>query len=64
MVDPGLGFMRCEGERCSALIGKVGVSTSCAVYADRPEVCRTCVPGDEACLMARAKYGLSAIVLS
>jgi Fe-S-cluster containining protein len=51
--------MRCHGERCSALVGDVGVSTSCAVYAVRPHVCRACEPGDEACRMARQKFGLS-----
>lgn len=53
--------MRCEGERCSALTGDVGVATSCAIYAMRPEVCRTCLPGDAECNMARLRYGLPAI---
>ncbi|WP_459465497.1 YkgJ family cysteine cluster protein [Rhizobium sp. No.120] len=47
--------MRCEGSRCSALLGEVGINTSCLVYEVRPDVCRACVPGDEACRMARAK---------
>jgi Fe-S-cluster containining protein len=38
--------MRCVGNRCSALDGDVGVQTSCTVYAVRPEVCRSCMPGD------------------
>jgi Fe-S-cluster containining protein len=50
--------MRCEGERCTALIGRVGETTSCAVYAVRPEVCRVCMPGDAECAMARQRYGL------
>jgi hypothetical protein len=58
-VDGGEARMRCEGERCSALQGDVGAVTSCAVYAVRPQVCRACEPGDEACRMARAKFGLS-----
>lgn len=57
-VADNLGGMRCDGARCSALSGRVGVKTSCQVYAIRPEVCRACVPGDDACLMARAAFGL------
>ena len=50
--------MRCEGERCSALSGRIGVATSCVVYAVRPEVCRSCMPGDAECGMARRRHGL------
>jgi Fe-S-cluster containining protein len=57
-VDDGLGRMRCNGDRCSALVGEVGKSTACAVYAVRPEVCRACLPGDDACKMARQRFGL------
>jgi uncharacterized protein len=53
--------MRCDGERCSALSGDVGIATSCAIYAVRPEVCRTCLPGDVECNMARRRHGLPAI---
>jgi len=57
-VDDDHGRMRCNGERCSALVGDVGAATTCAVYAVRPDVCRDCMPGDDACLMARAHHGL------
>jgi Fe-S-cluster containining protein len=57
-VNERLSGMRCDGERCSALAGRIGVATSCAIYAMRPEVCRTCMPGDSECSMARRKYGL------
>lgn len=50
--------MRCDGARCAALRGEVGVRTSCAVYEDRPDVCRTCVPGDSACAIARSRFRL------
>jgi uncharacterized protein len=60
-VDDGQGRMRCNGNRCTALLGAVGVKTSCSVYAVRPEVCRTCLPGDDACRMARRRFGLSPI---
>ena len=55
--------MRCDGDRCSALMGDVGVTTSCAIYAARPEVCRICLPGDVECNMARRRHGLSEIVV-
>ena len=62
LVDDTQGRMRCNGDRCAALVGDVGVATSCSIYAVRPEVCRTCVPGDDACQMARRRFGLSPIV--
>ncbi|MDF1587312.1 YkgJ family cysteine cluster protein [Marinimicrococcus flavescens] len=57
-TDRRLHRMRCDGERCSALTGEVGVRTGCAVYEVRPDVCRECQPGDDACLMARRRFGL------
>ena len=50
--------MRCDGDRCTALKGKVGDATSCTIYEVRPDVCRTCEPGDAECAMARRKWGL------
>jgi Fe-S-cluster containining protein len=57
-VDEELGRMRCYGNRCAALEGNVGVSTSCVVYAVRPEVCKSCAPGDGACRAARKYFNL------
>ena len=57
-VNEKLSGMRCEGHRCSALSGKVGEATSCTIYEVRPEVCRTCMPGDPECAMARKRHGL------
>jgi uncharacterized protein len=57
-VDDEHGRMRCDGARCTALVGEVGVATSCAVYEVRPEVCRSCLPGDTACQMARERFNL------
>lgn len=51
--------MRCDGDRCSALEGEIGVSTACAIYVDRPDVCHACEAGDEACAMARRRHGLA-----
>jgi uncharacterized protein len=58
LVDAGLGRMRCQGDRCSALVGEIGKATACGIYAVRPEVCRVCVPGDDCCTMARVRFGL------
>ena len=50
--------MKCEGDRCSALTGKIGEHTACGIYGIRPDVCRACQPGDPECAMARRKFGL------
>ena len=57
-VDDKQGRMRCDGNRCTALVGDVGVATACAVYAVRPDVCRACLPGDAACQTARHRFNL------
>ena len=61
LIAEDLRGMRCNGVRCCALQGEVGVATSCGVYAQRPEVCRECQPGDDACTMARRHHGLPPI---
>ena len=61
-VNARLSGMRCDGDRCSALSGKIGVATACGIYAVRPEVCRTCMPGDPECDMARKRHGLPVLV--
>lgn len=58
LVDPSQGGMRCDGDRCAALAGEVGKATRCTVYAIRPQVCRSCMPGDDACRMARERFRL------
>src|ERR1700730_5833223 len=62
LVNERLSGMRCEGDRCTDLWGKVGVATSCGIYAIQPEVCRTCMRGDGQRTMARRKHGLPALV--
>jgi uncharacterized protein len=57
-VDEERSRMRCNGNRCAALVGDVGISTACAIYAVRPDVCKACLPGDGACQMARARFNL------
>jgi len=61
LVNERRSGMRCDGDRCAALKGKIGEMTSCSIYAVRPEVCRTCTPGDAECTMARRKFGLPAL---
>jgi uncharacterized protein len=61
LVNASQSGMRCDGDRCAALAGRIGVATSCTIHAVRPEVCRTCMPGDAECNMARQKYGLPVI---
>jgi Fe-S-cluster containining protein len=58
LVDDGLGRMRCNGDRCTALAGDVGIATACTIYEVRPEVCRACLPGDDACQLARRRFNL------
>jgi uncharacterized protein len=62
-VNEKLSGMRCDGDRCSALSGKIGVATSCGIYKVRPEVCRTCMPGDPECAMARRRHGLPVLTV-
>jgi uncharacterized protein len=57
-VDDDRGRMRCSGDRCTALKGEIGVATACAIYPLRPDVCKACLPGDDACQMARRHFGL------
>jgi uncharacterized protein len=58
LVNARASGMRCDGDRCAALKGRIGEATACTIYAVRPEVCQTCMPGDAECTMARKKYGL------
>jgi uncharacterized protein len=58
MVNDQGGGMRCDGDRCTALSGEIGKSTTCTIYAVRPDVCRACMPGDPECVTARARHGL------
>jgi uncharacterized protein len=61
LVDRDLNRMRTNGHRCAALVGDVGGATSCAAYDVRPDVCRSCMPGDDACNMARRRFGLTTL---
>jgi uncharacterized protein len=58
LVNARQSGMRCEGDRCAALQGEIGKQTACGIYDARPEVCRTCMPGDAECAMARWKFRL------
>jgi len=63
-VNANMSGMRCDGERCAALAGQIGVTTACMIYQVRPEVCRTCMPGDVECNMARRRHHLAALAAS
>jgi hypothetical protein len=55
-ADTGMAW---TGSRCSALKGEIGQHTACTVYGVRPLVCRDCLPGDDACAMARERHGMA-----
>jgi hypothetical protein len=48
----------CSGDRRSAHVGDIGGSTACVIYALRPDVCKACLPGDDACEMAPRRFNL------
>jgi uncharacterized protein len=58
LVSRDLGGMRCTGNRCDALKGEIGKQVGCSIYAIRPQICRACEPGDDACLMARERHNI------
>ncbi len=58
LVNARGSCMRCDNDRCAALAGKIGEAVSCTIYAVRPDVCRTCMPGDAECAIARRKHRL------
>ncbi|TDQ82350.1 hypothetical protein A8950_2173 [Dongia mobilis] len=59
LVKPDGSGMACEGDRCKALAGEIGRATTCTIYGLRPDVCRLCQPGDDACAIARTRHGLT-----
>ena len=48
-------FMKMTGGRCNALDTDTPNRFSCAVYEDRPTLCRALTPGSASCLEARAR---------
>lgn len=61
MIDCEHGRMRCDGDRCCALAGDIGVAVRCVIYEDRPTVCRGFEPAEriDDCNKVRAWHGLS-----
>lgn len=51
------GRMRCNGDRCAALAGTLGVEVQCIVYENRPLVCMEFTAGSEACRAVRRHFG-------
>lgn len=64
LVDLSQSGMGWTGSRCAALSGTVGCHTECMIYTIRPDVCRACEPGDDACNLARARHGLPSVSLA
>lgn len=48
-----------DAPRCAALQGEVGQQVGCAVYAQRPSVCRQLEEGSAQCQKARARWRLA-----
>jgi hypothetical protein len=48
------------GPRCAALADEEAGRYRCRIYEDRPQACREVMPGDQRCLSARRRVGLSA----
>src|SRR5437773_2212882 len=47
-----------NGRVCVALTGQVGKQVACAIYPDRPELCRQFEAGSPECRQARRAAGL------
>ena len=62
LIDDSQARMNCDGDRCAALSGEIGSATACTIYDVRPLVCRDCVPGDDACSIARAARGMAPVI--
>lgn len=61
-LTPSLACMRGTHQtmpRCSALEGEVGQAVKCKIYHHRPSPCHEVQVGDEKCMRARARYGLT-----
>jgi hypothetical protein len=58
LIDFDHGRMQCYGDRCSALVGEIGIRTQCGIYEKRPLVCREFQPGSEDCIMVRRNFDL------
>ena len=56
----GTRHLRVSGpdQRCTALLGGLGRTVHCAIYAVRPQPCRWLEPGSPECLDARRGLGL------
>jgi Fe-S-cluster containining protein len=62
MCDCDMGRMKCDGDRCVALIGIIGESVRCAIYESRPGVCRRFEAGAQACTQVRHYFDLPPLV--
>lgn len=46
-----------DGCVCAALRGRIGVKVTCAIYKDRPQLCREFLKGSGDCRFARRFWG-------
>lgn len=59
MCDCEHGRMKCIGDRCVALVGVIGEKVACAVYPNRPSVCRQFPHGNvDYCNTVRSYFNL------
>ncbi|WP_353850731.1 YkgJ family cysteine cluster protein [Burkholderia multivorans] len=58
MCDCETGRMKCDGDRCVALAGKIGQRVSCSTYEHRPSVCREFMPGSGGCRQVQTFFKL------
>jgi hypothetical protein len=55
--EAGVPHLRLDpADRCSALVGRLGVDVRCVVYAWRPRGCRVVTAGSPECLEARRQW--------
>ena len=60
LIDVENERMQCYGDRCSALVGDIGIRAHCGVYENRPLVCREFQAGADDCIMVRRSFDLPA----
>jgi Fe-S-cluster containining protein len=58
MCDCDHGRMKCNGDRCVALHGEIGLNVACSIYTNRPFVCRDFQPGSDGCVYVRNFFKL------
>jgi len=60
LIDLEHERMQSHGNRCTALVGEIGIRAYCCVYDCRPLVCREFQAGSDDCIMVRRFFDLPA----